>query len=143
MRKNQIKKESKIDKLLEIPKEISTNEPRLTNMGFNKMLIENYKMILEYQDFFIRISTQIGIININGFDLKLGEMTADEDGVDLLGYTVWGCIDPVSFTTGEMRKRYGFIYVDKNDDGSGTYARIKKKSFDWYKKVISSNGEEV
>ena len=78
MRKNQIKKESKIDKLLEIPKEISTNEPRLTNMGFNKMLIENYKMILEYQDFFIRISTQIGIININGFDLKLGEMTADE-----------------------------------------------------------------
>ena len=76
MRKNQIKKESKIDKLLEIPKEISTNEPRLTNMGFNKMLIENYKMILEYQDFFIRISTQIGIIN--GFDLKLGEMTADE-----------------------------------------------------------------
>ena len=78
MRKNQIKKESKIDKLLEIPKEISTTEPRLTNMGFNKMLIENYKMILEYQDFFIRISTQIGIININGFDLKLGEMTADE-----------------------------------------------------------------
>lgn len=67
----------------------------------------------------------------------------EEDGVDLLGYTVWGCIDPVSFTTGEMRKRYGFIYVDKNDDGSGTYARIKKKSFDWYKKVISSNGEEV
>lgn len=51
MRKNQIKKESKIDKLLEIPKEVSTNEPRLTNMGFNKMLIENYKMILEYQDF--------------------------------------------------------------------------------------------
>ena len=79
MRKNQIKKESKIDKLLEIPKEISTNEPRLTNMGFNKMLIENYKGILEYQDFYIiRISTQIGIININGFDLKLGEMTADE-----------------------------------------------------------------
>ena len=67
----------------------------------------------------------------------------EEDGVDLLGYTVWGCIDPVSFTTGEMRKRYGFIYVDKNDDGRGTYARIKKKSFDWYKKVISSNGEEV
>ena len=67
----------------------------------------------------------------------------EEDGVDLLGYTVWGCIDPVSFTTGEILKRYGFIYVDKNDDGSGTYARIKKKSFDWYKKVISSNGEEV
>ena len=78
MRKNQIKKESKIDKLLEIPKEFSTNEPRLTNLGLNIMFIENDKMIFEYQDFFIRISTQIGIININGFDLKLGEMTADE-----------------------------------------------------------------
>ena len=52
----------------------------------------------------------------------------EEDGVDVIGYTVWGCIDPVSFTTGEMRKRYGFIYVDKMDDGSGTYARSKKVS---------------
>ncbi len=78
MRKKQIKKENKIDKLLEIPKEVSTNEPKLTNMGFSKMLIENYKMILEYQDFFIRISTQIGIININGFNLKLSEMTSDD-----------------------------------------------------------------
>ncbi|HBG0217589.1 TPA: 6-phospho-beta-glucosidase, partial [Clostridioides difficile] len=55
------------------------------------------------------------------------------DGVDVIGYTVWGCIDPVSFTTGEMKKRYGFIYVDKNNDGSGTLKRYKKKSFDWYK----------
>ncbi|HBF8939991.1 TPA: 6-phospho-beta-glucosidase, partial [Clostridioides difficile] len=54
------------------------------------------------------------------------------DGVDVIGYTVWGCIDPVSFTTGEMKKRYGFIYVDKNNDGSGTLKRYKKKSFDWY-----------
>ncbi|HBG7072370.1 family 1 glycosylhydrolase [Clostridioides difficile] len=53
----------------------------------------------------------------------------------------WGCIDPVSFTTGEMKKRYGFIYVDKNNDGSGTLKRYKKKSFDWYKKVIKFNGE--
>ena len=67
----------------------------------------------------------------------------EEDGVDVMGYTVWGCIDPVSFTTGEMRKRYGFIYVDKMDDGSGTYARKKKKSFDWYRKVIASNGRDL
>ncbi|AXU80674.1 TPA: 6-phospho-beta-glucosidase [Clostridioides difficile] len=63
------------------------------------------------------------------------------DGVDVIGYTVWGCIDPVSFTTGEMKKRYGFIYVDRNNDGSGTLKRHKKKSFDWYKNVIKFNGE--
>lgn len=65
----------------------------------------------------------------------------DEDGVDVLGYTVWGCIDPVSFTTGEMRKRYGFIYVDKDDDGNGTYRRLRKDSFAWYKDVIAKNGK--
>lgn len=65
------------------------------------------------------------------------------DGVDLIGYTVWGCIDPVSFTTGEMRKRYGLIYVDKNDDGSGTYKRYRKKSFHWYRHVIETNGQSV
>ena len=65
------------------------------------------------------------------------------DGVDLIGYTPWGCIDVVSFGTGELRKRYGFIYVDLNDDGTGTGKRYKKKSFKWYQKVISSNGEEL
>ncbi len=65
----------------------------------------------------------------------------EEDGVDLMGYTPWGCIDLVSFGTGELRKRYGFIYVDKNDDGTGTGNRYKKDSFEWYKKVIESNGE--
>ena len=65
------------------------------------------------------------------------------DGVDLMGYTPWGCIDVVSFTTGEYAKRYGFIYVDLNDDGTGTGNRYKKKSFEWYKKVIASNGEEI
>ena len=65
------------------------------------------------------------------------------DGVELLGYTPWGCIDLVSFTTGEMKKRYGFIYVDKNNDGSGTLERSKKDSFYWYKKVIESNGKEL
>lgn len=63
------------------------------------------------------------------------------DGVELLGYTMWGCIDLVSASTGEMAKRYGFIYVDKNDDGTGTFKRIKKDSFYWYKEVIRSNGE--
>ena len=67
----------------------------------------------------------------------------DIDGVDLLGYTVWGCIDCVSFGTGEMKKRYGFIYVDKDNAGHGTLARSKKDSFDWYKKVIESNGEKL
>lgn len=65
------------------------------------------------------------------------------DGVDLMGYTPWGTTDMVSFTTGEMKKRYGFIYVDKNNDGSGDGARYKKKSFDWYKRVIGTNGEEL
>ncbi|MGL4990843.1 MAG: 6-phospho-beta-glucosidase [Sarcina sp.] len=65
------------------------------------------------------------------------------DGVDLLGYTPWGCIDLVSASTGEMKKRYGFIYVDRNNDGSGTLERRKKKSFNWYKKVIESNGKNI
>lgn len=63
------------------------------------------------------------------------------DGVNLMGYTPWGCIDLVSFTTGEMKKRYGFIYVDKNNDGTGTMERSKKRSFAWYQGVIASNGE--
>lgn len=70
-------------------------------------------------------------------------MAVDEDGVDLLGYTVWGCIDPVSFGTGEMRKRYGFIYVDKDDEGNGSYRRIRKDSFYWYRDVIARNGGDV
>lgn len=63
------------------------------------------------------------------------------DGVELIGYTPWGCIDIVSASTGEMKKRYGFIYVDRDNEGKGTLERKKKKSFEWYKKVIASNGE--
>ncbi len=66
---------------------------------------------------------------------------AIQDGVDLMGYTPWGCIDLVSASTGEMSKRYGFIYVDLDDDGNGTLDRTPKKSFYWYKKVIESNGD--
>ena len=65
------------------------------------------------------------------------------DKVDLMGYTPWGCIDLVSAGTGEMKKRYGFIYVDRDDVGNGTLKRSKKKSFNWYKKVIATNGEDL
>ncbi|HJC91867.1 MAG TPA: glycoside hydrolase family 1 protein [Candidatus Mediterraneibacter excrementigallinarum] len=68
---------------------------------------------------------------------------AIEDGVDVMGYTSWGCIDLVSASTAEMRKRYGFIYVDRNNDGTGTLARYRKKSFYWYKDVIASNGASL
>lgn len=68
---------------------------------------------------------------------------AVEDGVEVMGYTPWGCIDVVSFTTGELAKRYGFIYVDLNDDGTGTGNRYRKDSFNWYKHVVETNGEEL
>jgi 6-phospho-beta-glucosidase len=68
---------------------------------------------------------------------------AIDDGVNLIGYTWWGPIDVVSAGTGEMRKRYGFIYVDKYDDGTGDLSRSRKDSFYWYKKCIESNGEDL
>jgi len=68
---------------------------------------------------------------------------AVDDGVDVIGYTPWGCIDLVSMSTCQISKRYGFIYVDADDLGKGTYDRKKKKSFDWYKKVISVNGADL
>ncbi len=68
---------------------------------------------------------------------------AIEDGVEVLGYTSWGCIDLVSASTAQMSKRYGFIYVDRNDDGSGAMARYRKKSFYWYRDVIASNGASL
>ena len=75
---------------------------------------------------------------MNDHLVQVGE--ALSDGVEVLGYTSWGCIDLVSMSTAEMSKRYGFIYVDRNDDGSGTLQRYRKKSFYWYKDVIASNG---
>lgn len=68
---------------------------------------------------------------------------AVKDGVELMGYTMWGCIDLVSASTGEMKKRYGFIYVDKDNDGNGDLGRKRKKSFNWYKKVIETNGQNL
>jgi 6-phospho-beta-glucosidase len=68
---------------------------------------------------------------------------AISDGCNIMGYTWWGPIDIVSAGTGEIKKRYGFIYVDKDNDGKGTLKRSKKRSFDWYKQVIASNGEHL
>ena len=68
---------------------------------------------------------------------------AIDDGVPVMGYTAWGCIDLVSAGTGEMEKRYGFIYVDRHDDGSGSLKRYRKKSFDWHQRVIETNGRSL
>lgn len=72
------KKLNKIDGILEMPKEIYTNEPKVTITGFEEMMIENYKGILEYEDFYVRINTYMGVLNINGFELKLDKMTNDD-----------------------------------------------------------------
>ena len=78
----------------------------------------------------------------NGLGQHIEEMKeAVCDGVDLIGYTCWGCTDVVSASTGEVKKRYGLIFVDKYDDGTGDMSRKRKDSFYWYKKVIESNGE--
>ena len=84
------RKARKLDEILEIPVELSTNNPKITIVGFERVLIENYRGILEYQDYFVRLNTYIGIININGFNLNLEEMTTD----DLL---VTGKIDSIDF----------------------------------------------
>ena len=81
------------------------------------------------------------IAYMNDHLVQLGEAIAD--GVEVLGYTSWGCIDLVSFTTAELSKRYGFVYVDRNDDGTGTLERYRKKSFDWYAEVIATNGASL
>ncbi len=78
---------------------------------------------------------------LNDHLVQVGE--ALQDGVDVLGYTSWGCIDIVSASTAQLSKRYGFIYVDRNDDGSGTLDRYRKKSFHWYGDVIRTNGASL
>lgn len=78
------------------------------------------------------------IAYLNDHLVQVGE--ALKDGVDVMGYTPWGCIDIVSASTAQLSKRYGFIYVDRSDDGTGTLDRFKKKSFDWYADVIRTNG---
>lgn len=82
-------------------------------------------------------------INYLRAHIEAWQKAVDYDGVDLIGYTPWGIIDLVSFTTGEMKKRYGMIYVDRDNAGHGTMARSKKDSFDWYQRVIATNGESL
>ena len=84
------RKVSVLDRILEVPEEVANRELKLTILGFKKMLIENYKAVLEYQDYFIRIKSSMGIININGFNLRLNEMTSDD-------IMVIGDIDSVDF----------------------------------------------
>ena len=84
------KKVKKLDEILEIPVELSTDIPKVTIVGFERVLIENYRGILEYQDYFVRVYTHIGILNINGFNLNLEEMTTD----DLL---ITGKIESIDF----------------------------------------------
>lgn len=80
----------KINEILEMPREIVSNIPKITILGFNEMLIENYKGILEYEEFYIKVNTYIGVININGFNLKLNQMTEE----DIL---IKGNIDSIDF----------------------------------------------
>ncbi len=76
--RNDRKKINKLNRLLELPQEVISNKPKLTIIGFSEMLIENYKSILEYEDYYVKINTHIGAININGFNLRLKEMTGDD-----------------------------------------------------------------
>ncbi len=89
-RKKNRKKQSRWNRLLELPEEVVSTKPRLTIVGFEELLIENYKSILEYEEFYIKINTYIGAININGFNLKLKEMTNDD-------IMVLGKIDSLDF----------------------------------------------
>ena len=87
---------SKFDKLFGIPEEIASDIPKVTIVGFDRLLVENYKCILEYQDFFIRIKMATGLININGFNLLMNEMTKD----DLI---ITGIIESVDFEKNELK----------------------------------------
>lgn len=103
-------------------------------MGANDQLVPDGKGSYTVED-------DYRIKYMNDHLVQVGE--AIHDGVDVMGYTAWGCIDLISCSTAEIKKRYGMIYVDLNSDGSGTLERYKKKSFDWYKEVIASNGETL
>lgn len=90
MRNRRQKTKNRITRILELPQEVVTDEPKITIVGFHELLIENYKAILEYEDFYIKINTHIGAININGFNLRLKEMTGDD-------IMVLGSIDSIDF----------------------------------------------
>ncbi|URJ39953.1 glycoside hydrolase family 1 protein [Paenibacillus polymyxa] len=104
-------------------------------------IVENGFGALDTIDENGRIQDDARIEFLSAHIVQMKEAIAD--GVDLMGYTTWGPIDIVSASKAEMKKRYGFIYVDRDDEGKGTFNRIKKKSFDWYKNVIATNGEQL
>lgn len=110
--------------------------------GLPQFIVENGIGLVEKPDGTGRISdpNRIGYLRAH---IEAAKEAVETDGVDLMGFLAWGCIDLVSFTTGEMSKRYGFVYVDVDDYGEGSGRRIKKESFDWYRGVIASNGERL
>ena len=89
------------------------------------------------------ISFAGGLPNPKFFPIEEIKKAVNYDGVELMGYTPWGIIDLVSFTTGEMKKRYGMIYVDRDNEGNGSMERLCKDSYLWYKEVIYSDGENI
>ena len=99
-------------------------------VGLDEHLDENHQIIDDFRKQYVK-------------DHLIQVAEAIEDGVPVLGYLYWGPIDVVSAGTGEMKKRYGFVYVDRFNDGTGTLERVKKDSYEWYKKVIESNGEYI
>lgn len=105
-------------------------------------IVENGFGAIDKADVNVRINDDYRIVYLRSH-IEQMKKAVTEDGVDVMGYTPWGCIDCVSFTTGQYSKRYGFIYVDKHDDGSGSLARSKKESFNWYRRVIASNGDDI
>ncbi len=105
------------------------------------MIVENGLGAIDYKEKDGRIHDEYRINYLREHIKAMEEAIAE--GVNLIGYTPWGCIDLISASTGEMTKRYGFIYVDVNDEGKGTYKRIRKDSFYWYKKVIETNGQDL
>ena len=104
-----------------------------------------YGLILECWEYFASVLFDLMSLDFAYLREHIGAVmdAVQLDGVDCRGYLMWGPIDLVSATTGEMRKRYGFIYVDKQDDGSGTYARSRKDSFYWFREVTESNGGTI
>ncbi|WP_326511395.1 glycoside hydrolase family 1 protein [Clostridium intestinale] len=103
---------------------LGANDELVTDENGNKTVYDDYR--IKY---------------LNDHIVQVGK--AIEDGVDVMGYTSWGCIDLVSAASAEIKKRYGYIYVDRNQDGTGSLERYKKKSFYWYKEVIATNGESL
>ncbi|WP_315109277.1 family 1 glycosylhydrolase [Clostridium intestinale] len=103
---------------------LGANDELVTDENGNKTVYDDYR--IKY---------------LNDHIVQVGK--AIEDGVEVMGYTSWGCIDLVSAASAEIKKRYGYIYVDRNQDGTGSLERYKKKSFYWYKEVIATNGESL